>query len=200
MEMKGECRIKASREQVWAALNDPEILKAAITGCESLEADAENHFVATVTIKVGPVKAKFSGEVTLSDIDPPNGYTISGQGKGGPAGFAKGGAKVALREEGGETVLSYEVEANVGGKLAQLGSRLIDGTARKLADEFFNKFAELAAAPAVAAPEPEPEPELVAAAVDEKPAEVEEARGGLPTWVWVGGLIVIVLIVLYVLG
>ncbi len=198
MEMKGECRIKASREQVWAALNDPEILKAAITGCESLEADRENHFVATVTIKVGPVKARFSGEVTLSDIDPPNGYTISGQGKGGPAGFAKGGAKVALREEDGDTVLSYEVEANVGGKLAQLGSRLIDGTARKLADEFFNKFAELAAAPAVAAPEPEPE--LVAAAVDEKPVEVEEARAGLPTWVWVGGLIVIVLIVLYVLG
>ena len=202
MEMKGEQRIPARREQVWAALNDAAVLQGSIPGCESLEAVGENGFEATVTIKVGPVKAKFSGSVTLSDIDPPNGYTISGEGKGGPAGFAKGGAKVALAEDGDETVLTYDVQANVGGKLAQLGSRLIDGTARKLAGEFFTKFSELAAAyeapeaaDAVAKPEPAP--------VEAAPAEPEAAAapgGGLPTWVWVVGLIVVVAIGLFVFG
>ena len=202
MEMKGEQRIPARREQVWAALNDAAVLQGSIPGCESLEAVGENGFEATVTIKVGPVKAKFSGSVTLSDIDPPNGYTISGEGKGGPAGFAKGGAKVALAEDGDETVLTYDVQANVGGKLAQLGSRLIDGTARKLAGEFFTKFSELAAAyeaPEVAAPVAKPEPVPVEAA----PAEPEAAAapgGGLPTWVWVAGLIVVIAIGLFVFG
>ena len=144
MEMSGEYRIKASREQVWAALNDPEILQASIPGCDSLEQSGENSFSAQVTAKVGPVKAKFKGEVELSDIDPPNGYTISGEGKGGAAGFAKGGAEVKLSEDGDETVLTYHVKANVGGKMAQLGARLIDGTAKKLSNEFFTKFAELA--------------------------------------------------------
>jgi len=144
MEMKGEQRIPASREQVWAALNDAEVLRGSIPGCESLEATGENGFEATVTVKVGPVKAKFSGAVTLSDIDPPNGYTITGEGKGGVAGFASGGADIHLAEDGDATILTYTANARVGGKLAQLGSRLIDSTARKLADQFFAKFAEIA--------------------------------------------------------
>jgi hypothetical protein len=159
MEMTGEYRIPASRDQVWAALNDPETLKASLPGCESLEKVSEREFVATVVAKVGPVKAKFNGNVTLSNLDPPQGYTISGEGKGGAAGFAKGGADVRLTEDGGATVLAYTAKADVGGKLAQLGSRLIDGTAKKMADEFFQNFSRQVAPPAPppeAAPAPEP--------------------------------------------
>ena len=141
MEMHGERRIPASREAVWARLNDPETLKDCIPGCQSIEKVSDTEFTAKVRAKVGPVSANFTGKVTLSDLDPPNGYTISGEGQGGVAGFAKGGAKVALDADGGETVLRYGVEAQVGGKLAQIGSRLIDGVARKMADEFFGKFA-----------------------------------------------------------
>lgn len=143
MDMTGEYRIPASREAVWQALNDPEVLKQCIPGCEEIDKKSDTEFSAKVTAKVGPVKAKFSGDVTLSDLDPPNGYTISGQGTGGAAGFAKGGAKVDLAEDGGETVLSYTVNATVGGKLAQIGSRLIDSTAKKMANQFFAKFTEM---------------------------------------------------------
>ena len=142
MEMTGEYRIPAPREQVWAALNDPEILKASIPGCESLERTGDNGFAATVVAKVGPVRAKFTGAVTLSDLDPPNGYRISGEGDGGVAGFAKGGATVALAPKDGGTLLTYNVEAQIGGKLAQLGQRLVNGAAKKMADQFFAKFAE----------------------------------------------------------
>src|SRR5215831_1865370 len=126
MEMAGERLISASKATVWNALNDPEILKASIPGCETLEAVSETEMTATVAIKLGPISARFAGRVKLSDIDPPNGYTLSGEGKGGPAGFAKGAAKVRLDEQTGATLLRYTVEAQVGGKLAQLGSRLID--------------------------------------------------------------------------
>jgi len=144
MEMSGEQRIPAPRSVVWEALNDPEVLKASIPGCESLERnEAGDGFDAQVRAKVGPVSAKFAGTVTLSDINPPESYTISGEGKGGAAGFAKGGAKVSLAEAEGETLLSYAAEAKVGGKLAQLGSRLIDGTARKMADDFFTRFSQI---------------------------------------------------------
>lgn len=161
MEMTGERRIPAPRQRVWDALNDPEVLKASITGCESLEQTDDGGFAATVTAKVGPVKAKFKGQVTLSDLNPPESYTISGEGKGGAAGFAKGGADVHLAEDGDETVLTYKVNATVGGKLAQIGSRLIDGVAAKMADDFFGKFSDLvAAAPAVeATPAEAPAPE-----------------------------------------
>ena len=145
MEMKGERRIPAPRQLVWEKLNDPETLKQAIPGCESIEKVSDTEFTAKVKAKVGPVSASFSGKVVLTDLDPPNGYTISGEGTGGVAGFAKGSAKVALDEEGGETVLRYGAQAQVGGKLAQIGSRLIDGTARKMADEFFDKFVKLMA-------------------------------------------------------
>lgn len=140
MDLTGEQRIAASRDIVWAALNDPEILRQCIPGCQSLEMKSPTEFAATVKIKIGPVSATFSGEVTLSNINAPESYTISGEGKGGIAGFAKGGADVALREDGLETLLRYDVNAQIGGKLAQLGSRLIDSTSRKLAEQFFTDF------------------------------------------------------------
>lgn len=142
MDMKGEYRIPAPRETVWEALNDPEILKACIPGCEQLEKTSDTEMNAVVTAKVGPVKATFKGSVTFENVNPPASYSIVGEGKGGVAGFAKGGADVSLAEDGEATVLSYVVKAQVGGKLAQLGSRLIDSTARKMADDFFGKFAE----------------------------------------------------------
>jgi hypothetical protein len=140
MEMHGERRIPAPREAVWARLNDPETLKECIPGCQSVDKVSDTEFTAKVTAKVGPVRANFAGRVTLTDLDPPTGYTISGEGTGGVAGFARGSAKVTLEEDGAETVLRYGVQAQVGGKLAQIGSRLIDGTARKMADEFFSSF------------------------------------------------------------
>ena len=140
MDMQGERRIPAPRQTVWERLNDPETLKQCIPGCETIEKVSDTEFTAKVVAKVGPVRASFAGKVTLSDLDPPSGYTITGEGTGGVAGFAKGGAKVTLDEEGGETVLRYTVQAQVGGKLAQIGSRLIDATARKMADDFFSRF------------------------------------------------------------
>jgi carbon monoxide dehydrogenase subunit G len=141
MQMNDSQRVPASREQVWAALNNPDVLRQCIPGCQSLEMSSPTDMTATVVIKVGPVKATFGGKVTLSDIDPPNGYQISGEGSGGVAGFAKGGAVVRLEQAGErETVLHYEVNSQIGGKLAQLGARLIDSTAKKLAGEFFTRF------------------------------------------------------------
>ena len=151
MEIKGEYKIAAPREKVFAALNDQAVLQACIPGCESLEKTSDTEMKAKVRMRIGPVSASFSGKVTLSDIDPPNGYRISGEGQGGAAGFAKGGAVVALREDGADTVLDYNVDAQVGGKIAQVGARLIDGTARKLADEFFGKFATMVGGPPPAA-------------------------------------------------
>lgn len=141
MDMTGEYRLEAPRDRVWAALNDPEILKQSIPGCEELEKESETAFTAKVLVNVGPVKARFGGKVALSDIDAPNGYTISGEGQGGAAGFAKGGAQLTLEADGDATVLRYEVTATVGGKLAQIGSRLVDATAKKMARQFFEKFA-----------------------------------------------------------
>jgi len=142
MTMNGEYQLPAPQQTVWEALNDPAVLKACIPGCESLDKTSDNGFQAVATIKIGPVKAKFKGSVTLSDIDPPNGYKISGQGEGGVAGFAKGGANVKLVPKDGGTLLSYTVEAQIGGKLAQLGQRLINGAAKKVADDFFGNFAK----------------------------------------------------------
>ena len=141
MEMTGEFRIPAPRERVWHGLNDPEILKQAIPGCQTIDKVSDTEFTAKVRAKVGPVSATFGGKVNLTDLDPPKGYTISGEGNGGVAGFAKGSAKVSLDEDGNEaTVLRYEVQAHVGGKLAQIGSRLIDATSRKMAEDFFTRF------------------------------------------------------------
>jgi hypothetical protein len=142
MTMNGEVQLAAPREAVWAKLNDPEVLKVCIPGCEELEKTEDNGFRVVAKMKVGPVSARFKGRVKLSDLDPPNGYKISGEGEGGVAGFAKGGATVTLAEKDGGTLLTYDVEAQIGGKLAQLGQRLINGSAKKLADEFFANFAK----------------------------------------------------------
>lgn len=151
MEFSGEYRIPAARQKVWDALNDPAVLQQSIPGCESLEKVSDNELKATVRMKIGPVSARFAGKVTLSDIDPPNGYRISGEGQGGAAGFAKGGAVVKLADAGAETMLNYTADAQVGGKIAQIGARLIDGAAKKLADEFFGKFSEVVGGGASAA-------------------------------------------------
>jgi uncharacterized protein len=143
MQMNDSQRIPAAKEKVWAALNDPTVLKQCIPGCQSLEMSSPTDMTATVIFRVGPVKATFGGKVTLSDLDPPNSYRISGEGSGGVAGFAKGGATVRLEAESPDvTILHYEVDAQIGGKLAQLGQRLIDSTAKKLAGEFFAAFGE----------------------------------------------------------
>ena len=148
LTMSGEVQINAPRAEVYKKLNDAETLKASITGCEELVKTSDTGFQATVTMKIGPVKARWKGKVTLSDLDPPNGYKITGEGEGGVAGFAKGAAAVHLSEKDGGTLLKYDVEAQIGGKLAQLGQRLIVGAAKKMADDFFGKFAQAVGAPA----------------------------------------------------
>lgn len=189
MKMTGSYEIAADRETVWAALNDPEILRECIPGCDSLEMTAENELTAAVTAKVGPVKAKFTGVVELKDLNPPESYRIEGSGKGGAAGFAKGGADVRLAESAGGTTLTYEADAQVGGKLAQIGARLIDGTAKKMADQFFGAFSEKVAGGAASgdaaveaqreAPpdtvEPAHAPEPAGAGEDAEPKTVEQS-------------------------
>ena len=191
MDMTGEYRIAAPREKVWEALNDPEILAQCIPGCEEIVKLSDTDFTARVMAEVGPVKARFTGKLTLSDLDPPASYKISGEGQGGDAGFAKGAAQVRLEDDGGATVLRSTVHATVGGKLAQIGARLIDGTARKMADEFFGKFTQVvgpaevvAEAPAAAAPSPAP----------------AESEPGLSPLLWIPGVLAIVAILLLVFG
>jgi hypothetical protein len=150
MDMTGTQHIEAPRDVVWTALNDVEVLRQSIPGCQSIEKVSDTEMNAKVILKVGPVKATFIGKVRLSDLDPPNGYTITGEGSGGAAGFAKGSATVRLVQNGGATDLSYEVKAQIGGKLAQLGARLIDATSKKLAGEFFENFGDAVAPPAPA--------------------------------------------------
>src|SRR5256886_16444406 len=141
MTMTGEVQLPAPRQTVWEKVNDREVLKATIPGCESLEKTSDTSFQAVAVTKIGPVKAKWKGKVTLTELDPPNGYKIVGEGEGGVAGFAKGSADVKLSDKDGGTLLTYNVDAQIGGKLAQLGQRLINGAAKKMADEFFQKFA-----------------------------------------------------------
>jgi carbon monoxide dehydrogenase subunit G len=222
MEMTGEFRIPVPRRRVWEALNDPEVLKQCIPGCQTLEKVSDTEFNGKVVASVGPVRATFGGKVTLSDLDPPQSYTISGEGSGGVAGFAKGGAKVNLAEDGAATVLTYAVQAQVGGKLAQVGSRLIDGVARKMANDFFGHFAAVMApeqpAPAAAAvlgseqpasapamtaesgvsPEPRvarPEPMPAEPPLPAPPPTPAGLR--LSPGVWVTGLVVIIILLLY---
>ena len=195
MQMTGQYRIEAPRETVWEALNDVEVLRACIPGVEEIEKTSDTSFSAKVRAKVGPVSARFAGDVTLSDLDPPRGYTISGEGKGGAAGFAKGGAKVNLEEDGAATVLNYEVTAQVGGKLAQIGSRLIDGTAKKMADDFFSRFAAQVGAATPAQAEEEETAKPAPAQTADPDADV---GAGASLGVWVTGLLVVVLILLAV--
>jgi carbon monoxide dehydrogenase subunit G len=198
MDLTGEYRIPAPREAVWRALNDPDVLKQCIPGCEEIQKLSDTEMTAKVTARVGPVKATFNGKVTLSDLDPPNGYRISGEGQGGVAGFAKGGADVRLQpdETAAGTILTYAATASVGGKLAQIGSRLIEGTSKQMADQFFGRFADVVGAgvaPAEAAP-----PAAAAPAPAAAPTPAAPAQPGLPPLVWVGGLIVIVVVLLLI--
>jgi len=200
MDFTGEYKVPASRDKVWEALNDVGVLKLCIDGCEELNKDSDTEFSAKVTAKVGPVRAKFTGKVTLSDIDPPNGYTISGEGQGGVAGFAKGGAIVKLVEDDGATILHYEAKAEVGGKLASVGSRLVEGVAKKTADDFFGKFVEI-----VSDGDVDPVSEVVKAERDGKLADGSHLQtiskgGGLSPMVWGVGVVAIVAILLIIFG
>ena len=187
MKIQGRYLVCAERDQVWAALNDERVLSRCIPGVKTLEKISNTEFAATVTTKVGPVKATFSGEVTLSDLDPPNGYKISGEGQGGVAGFAKGTCVVSLAEAQDETELSYEAEAQVGGKLAQIGSRMVVGVAKKTADQFFEAFkAEVEGKPPQAAAGEKVDEALEGGA--------ESSRRALNPGIWIGGVIVIALL------
>ena len=192
MNLTGEYRIPALRQEVWEALNNPEILEQCIDGCQELSKDSDTQFSAKVTAKVGPVKAKFSGKVTLSELDPPNGYKISGEGQGGVAGFAKGGATVKLDEDGGDTVLSYTANAEVGGKLASVGSRLVEGVAKKQADDFFGKFSQIVGG--TNENEGDKESSSKTESVGISP---EYKHNGLSPLVWATGLVIVVAGILY---
>jgi carbon monoxide dehydrogenase subunit G len=192
MDMSGDRLIAAPRERVWTALNDPEILKACIPGCESIEKLSDTELTAVVAVKLGPIAARFNGKVSLSDLDPPAGYTINGEGQGGVAGFAKGGAQVALAEEGAATRLAYKVNAQIGGKMAQLGARLIDSTAKSYAETFFTRFSELVAPPAPAAPVPVLESPLHIAHEDHDHDPSNPHYFGLPLGVIIAGIIAVI--------
>lgn len=196
MQMTGEQPIAAPRQKVWEALNDPAVLAQCIPGCQSLDRDGPDRFVAVAEVKIGPIGARFKGNVQLSDIDAPNGYTITGSGNGGIAGSAKGGAKVRLSDApGGGTLVSYEVEAEVGGRMAQLGGPIIDATAKNLAGKFFAKFGEVvsgggAAPAAVAAAEPAAAPvPAVQAAAPVSAAGFAAPSAPAPLWGWVVALV-----------
>lgn len=192
MDMTGEYRIAAPRARVWQALNDPDILKRCIPGCEAIEQASPTQFTARVTAKVGPVKATFTGAVTLSDLNPPQGYRITGEGQGGAAGFAKGGAEVKLEEDGDVTILRYTANAAVGGKLAQIGSRLIDGTAKKLSDEFFGNFAQVLGTPGAPAAKP-----AAAGPTAPSPPSAPPRRGLSPA-VWIGAVVLLIVLLLII--
>lgn len=191
MEMTGEQRIALPQQKVWEALNDPAILKACIPGCETIEKVAENEYKVAMTASVGPVKAKFSGKLLLSDLDPPNSYSLAFEGSGGAAGFGKGSAQVALQPDGNETVLTYKANASVGGKLAQIGSRLIDGVAKKMSDDFFARFNQTVAAPAASADSAASVPP------ETEPAAPPSHGKAIPGWLWALGGVLALLILFY---
>lgn len=184
MQITGDTIINAPREAVWRALNDPDVLRQCIPGCESLEQVSDTQFKATVATKIGPMSTRFNGAVTLADLDPPNGYTISGSGSGGVAGNAKGGAKVRLEPVPEGTRLAYDVDVQVTGKLAQLGSRLIEGVAKMLSAQFFEKFGAIVAQEA-------------APTADAAPVAVKSAGSGLPRWAVIAGAALLTIAVYY---
>jgi carbon monoxide dehydrogenase subunit G len=190
MEITGEYLVPAPQPRVWQALNDPQVLRASITGCQSLEKVSDTEFSAIVTTKVGPVSATFRGSVSLSDLDAPHGYTLTGRGQGGAAGFAKMTSRVALLPQGEQTLLRYSTQAEIGGKLASVGSRLMQAIAKKNADEFFAAFTRQLGGTPEAAAQPAAEPVLREAAVSAGPARAV-AGGGLgapvPAWLVVFG-------------
>jgi hypothetical protein len=200
MDFTGRYVIPAPAGTVWAALNDPEILKYCIPGCEEIEKTNATDFIATARLKIGPVKAKFRGKVMLSDLDPPFHCKLSGEGQGGVAGFARGEAEVVLTEADDGTVLSYVAKATLGGKLAQIGQRLIDGAAKQIVDDFFGRFSHALTAPAIAPVlEPDPEVESVPAPVRRTPAP-PTARRNLAPEIWVVGLVGVIVVLVAILG
>ncbi len=193
MQMSGEQRVAAPRQRVWEALNDPEVLKACIPGCQSLEKEGDDRFNAVAEVKIGPIGARFKGDVELSDIDAPNGYTITGKGNGGVAGNAKGGAKVRLTDDGSGTLVSYDVDAEVGGRMAQLGGPIIDATAKNLAGKFFTTFGEVVEgkAPVPAAAEAAPAATAAAPVVTTAPHAAPSTTGFPWGWIVVASLAIL---------
>lgn len=185
MEMTGEQLIPAAQAEVWRGLNDPEVLKSCISGCESIEKLTEDEYAIVTVAAIGPVKARFKGKLSLTDIDPPNSYSLSFDGQGGAAGFGKGSARVSLATEGKSTRLSYAVKAQIGGKLAQIGSRLIDGVAKKMADDFFAAFNAKIGGPARAA------------ATSGMTPSTEAAPGTAPLW-WAVSIIAVMFLLAYI--
>jgi hypothetical protein len=199
MDMTGEYKIAAPRARVWAALNDPDVLRQAIPGCEELNKLSETELEATARAKIGPVSAKFKGKVVLSELNPPESYVLTGEGSGGAAGFAKGEAKVVLSSEGDATVLRYSVKATIGGKLAQIGQRLVDGAAKKMADEFFDKFADLAGgkvAPPAEAKTSVP-PQTPKPANDNRQSSLFEPPAWLPFAIIAAAIVAVVIVFLF---
>ncbi len=204
MDMTGERRIPAPRQKVWDALNDPQVLKTAIPGCKTLERVSDSDLRATAAIKIGPIAAQFTGKVQLLDLNPPTSYRIAGEGQGGVAGFANGGATVHLSDDGPFTLLQYEVKAQVGGKIAQLGARLIDATAKQMADQFFDRFSAEVATPDTAAADG---PVAAIAALSQPPGPqapavvnmlslIPAAPMGYPLIFWIGSVVYFFIFVL----
>lgn len=192
MQMSGTRQLNATQAEVWRKLNDPAVLQRCIPGCESLEKVGDNGFKGIVAVRLGPMALKFSGDVTLENMDPPKGYRIKGSGKAGPAGFASGHADVTLAPQEGGTLLSYNVESQVGGKIAQLGSRLVDATAAQIAEQFFTKFTTEIEGP----PPPVSAP---AVASETAPPAAGPARAAIPSWVWWLAALVVAVAALYYL-
>ena len=200
MEFKGRYLIPASPEKVWRALNNPQVLRQCIPGCERMDKTDDTHFSAAAVLKIGPVKATFNANIALSDLDPPRHCTIRGEGQGGVAGFARGDADVVLTPQAGGTELSYTAQAAIGGKLAQIGQRLIDGAAKQIADDFFARFAEAVAAQPDIVEEATPAstpPEAAPIATEQSPTE---KRGGLAPEIWVVALIALIAALLLAFG
>jgi carbon monoxide dehydrogenase subunit G len=177
MEMQGSRQLAITHQQSWEALNDPAVLKLCIPGCDKIEAIGENQYSLGVSLKIGPLAAKFAGKIVLSDINPPSSYTISFEGQGGPAGFGKGNAKVQLTPNADGHELAYTVQASVGGKIAQVGQRLIDGVAKSMAEEFFKRFDEVMQ-------KRHPDAYADRVKVDTVQAAANSGVGGIPSWVW----------------
>jgi uncharacterized protein len=194
MEMEGSRVLAITQDQAWAALNDPEVLKASVPGCEKIEATGENRYALVVAVKVGPLSAKFAGKIALSDVNPPESYTLTFDGQGGAAGFGKGQAKVKLTPQGTGCELNYSATAQVGGKLAQVGQRLIDGVARSMAEDFFKRFDQEMQ---------RRYPQAYADAAAAQPAggsqsSREPPARGVPAWMWIAGAVLLVALVWWV--
>jgi carbon monoxide dehydrogenase subunit G len=210
MDFAGRYLIPAPPDAVWAALNDPEVLKGCIPGCERMEKTDPTHFQATATLKIGPMKATFKGNVALENLAPPHRATLKGEGQGGVAGFAKGEAEIILTPEGDGTVLAYTAKANIGGKLAQIGQRLIDGAAKQIADDFFTRFSAAVGANVVGSAGPAGEVVIDSSAPSLEPPPMAETasatvipqgkREGVAPEIWVVGLIGVIIILLLLFG